>query len=144
LLAFVVPGPDEYSLSQGVSTPEPGGVDAAAAAVLTATLDASTPFIPQFSATVATVLNNLAQVVNVSAAGAFSSPFALLSFIEKVAVFEIMDATDSLRPLAGVLPALTAAFCFSEAGIPLAKQVLRRVNASALVAEARRTSSKPR
>jgi hypothetical protein len=117
LLAFVVPGPDEYSLSQGVSTSEPGGVDAAAATVLTATLDGSTPFIPHFSATVATVLNNLAQAVNPSAAGAFSSPFARLSFAEKVAVFEIMDATDSLRPLAGVLPALTAAFCFSEAGV---------------------------
>lgn len=117
LFAFVVPGPDEYSVSQGVSTSEPGGVDAAPATVLTATLDTSTPFIPHFSATVATVLNNLAQVVNPAAAGAFSSPFARLSFGEKAAVFQIMDATDSLRPLAGVLPALTAAFCFSEAGV---------------------------
>jgi hypothetical protein len=117
LLAFVVPGPDEYSLSQGVSTPEPGGVDAAAATVLIATLDASTPFLPQFSATAAAILNGLAQVVNPSLAGTLLSPFARLSFVEKVAVFQIMDATDSLKPLASVLPALTAAFCFSEAGV---------------------------
>jgi hypothetical protein len=117
LLAFVVPGPDEYSLSQGVSTAEPGGIDANGANVLIATLDESMPFAPQFSATVATVLNGLAQAVNPSAAGPFSSPFARLSFAEKAAVFQIMDATESLKPLAGVLPALVAAFSYSEAGV---------------------------
>jgi hypothetical protein len=64
LLAFVVPGWDAYSASQGVSTAEAGGVDAGVADVLIATLDESTPFVPQFSATVATLLNGLAQVVN--------------------------------------------------------------------------------
>jgi hypothetical protein len=117
LLAFVVPGPDEYSVSQGVSTAEPGGVDAVAATVLIATLDASTPFLPQFSATAAAILNGLAQVISPTTVSMFLSPFARLSFAEKVAVFQIMDATDSLKPLAGVLPALTAAFCFSEAGV---------------------------
>src|SRR5690349_538731 len=63
LLAFVVPGSDAYSVSQGVSTAEPGGVDAGAADVLIATVDESTPFVPSFSAQVATILNNLAQQV---------------------------------------------------------------------------------
>jgi hypothetical protein len=116
LLAFIVPGPDEYSLSQGLSTTEPGGVDARSADVLIGTLDGSTPFVPQFSATVATLLNGLAQVVNPSATGPFVSPFARLSFAEKAGVFQIMDATDSLKPLAAVLPALIAAFTYSEAG----------------------------
>jgi hypothetical protein len=117
LLAFVVPGPDEYSVSQGVSTAEPGGVAAGGADVLIVTLDQSTPFLPQFSSTVVAVLNGLAQIVNPSTAGAFISPFARLAFAEKVAVFQIMDATESLKPLAALLPALTAAFSYSEAGV---------------------------
>lgn len=114
LLAFIVPGPDGYSVSQGVTTSEPGGVGAGVIDVLITTLDGSTPFLPQFSATVAAVLNGLAQVVKPFSPGTFISPFAALSFAEKAAVFQIMDATDSLKPLAGVLPALVAAFCYSE------------------------------
>lgn len=117
LLAFVVPGPDDYSVAQGVSTPEPGGAEAGATDVLIATLDETTPFLPNFSATVAAVLNGLAQVVNPAAAGPFLSPFARLSFAEKAAVFQIMDATDSLKSLAGVLPAFVAFFVYSEAGV---------------------------
>ena len=114
LLAFVVPGPDGYSVSQGVTTSEPGGVGAGVTDVLITTLDGSTPFLPQFSATVAAVLNGLARVVKPFSPGTFISPFARLSFAEKAAVFQIMDATHSLKPLAGVLPALVAAFCYSE------------------------------
>lgn len=116
LLAFVVPGPDDYSIAQGVSTPEPGGVDAGATDVLIATLDGTVPFSPNFSATMAAVLNGVAQAVNPAAAGPFLSPFARLSFAEKAVVFQIMDATDSLKSLAGVLPAFVAFFCYSEAG----------------------------
>ena len=116
LLAFVVPGSDPYSVAQGVSTPEPGGVDVGAIDVLIATLDGSTPFVPQFSATVSAVLNGLAQVVAPAGGGSFASPFAGLSFAGKAAVFQIMDATDSLKSLAGVLPAFVAFFCYSEAG----------------------------
>src|SRR3954471_21723275 len=76
LLAFVVPGSDAYSASQGVSTAEPGGVDAGATDVLIATVDESTPFVPGFSAQVAAILNNLAQQVNPNPAGHFASPFA--------------------------------------------------------------------
>jgi hypothetical protein len=120
LLAFVVPGPDAYSVAQGVSTVEPGGLDAGVTNVLVEALDQSAPFLPHFSATVAAIMNNLAQVVHPvhpAADGAFLSPFAGLSFAEKVAVFQIMDGTDSLKPLAGVLPVLAAALCYSEAGV---------------------------
>jgi len=76
LLAFIVPGPDDYSVAQGVSTVEPGGVDIGVTDILIATLDETTPFLPQFSATVAGILNNIALVVNPSPGGTFLSPFA--------------------------------------------------------------------
>jgi hypothetical protein len=117
LLAFIVPGPDEYSVAQGVSAAEAGGVDEGVTDILIATLDETTPFLPQFSATVASVLNNIALVVNPSPGGTFLSPFACLSFAEKAAVFQIMDSTDSLKALAGVLPAFVAFFCYSEAAV---------------------------
>jgi hypothetical protein len=117
LLAFIVPGPDDYSVAQGVSTVEPGGVDIGVADILIATLDETTPFVPQFSATVAGILNGIALVVNPSPPGTFLSPFARLSFAEKAAVFQIMDGTESLKPLAGVLPAFVAFFCYSEAAV---------------------------
>ncbi len=128
LLAFIVPGPDDYSIAQGVSTVEPGGVDIGVVDILIATLDESTPFVPQFSATVAATLNNLAQMVNPSAGGTFLSPFARLSFAEKAAVFKIMDGTESLKPLAGVLPAFVAFFCYSEAGAfdPVTRSLTRK------------------
>jgi hypothetical protein len=115
LLSFIVPGPDDYSVAQGVSTVEPGGVDEGVTDILIATLDETTPFLPQFSATVAGILNGIALVVNPSPSGQFLSPFACLSFAEKAGVFQIMDATEPLKPLAGVLPAFVAFFCYSEA-----------------------------
>jgi hypothetical protein len=63
LLAFVVPGTDTYSQAQGVSTAEAGGVDAGATDSLIATIDGTTPFLPNFSAVVATILNILAEAV---------------------------------------------------------------------------------
>jgi hypothetical protein len=117
LLAFIVPGPDDYSVAQGVSTVELGGVDLGVTDNLIVTLDETTPFLPQFSATVASILNGIALVVNPSPSGQFLSPFACLSFAEKAAVFQIMDGTDSLKPLAGVLPAFVAFFCYSEAAV---------------------------
>ena len=116
LLAFIVPGPDDYSIAQGVSTVEPGGVDEGVTDILIATLDETSPFLPQFSGIVVAILNDLALVVNPSPGGTFLSPFACLSFAEKAAVFQIMDATDSLKTLGGVLPAFVAFFCYSEAG----------------------------
>jgi len=117
LLAFIVPGTDDYSVAQGVSTIEPGGVDEGVTDILIATLDETTPFLPQFSQAVAGILNGIALVVNPSPGGQFLSPFACLSFAEKAAVFQIMDGTDSIKPLAGVLPAFVAFFCYSEAAV---------------------------
>jgi hypothetical protein len=48
LLAFVVPGSDTYSVAQGLSTTEPGGVDAGATEVLITTVDESTPLSRAF------------------------------------------------------------------------------------------------
>jgi len=114
--AFVVPGSDAYSVAQGVSTAEPGGVDSGGVDVFLRTLDGSTPFVPAFSATVAGALNGLAQLVNPGATGPFSSPFARLSFAEKAAVLQIVDSTDSLKLLGGLLPLFAAYFSYSEAG----------------------------
>jgi len=117
LLAFVVPGNDAYSIAQGVSTVESGGVDSGAGDALIATIDLATPFVPQFSAQVAALLNGLALEVKPAAAeGAFASPFARLSNAEKAAVFQIMDSNDAFKVLAGVLPSFVAFFVYSEAG----------------------------
>src|SRR3954451_11008232 len=61
LLAFVLPGSDAWSIAQGVSTADPGGVDAGATDVFIATIDESTPFVPSFSTQVAAILNGIAQ-----------------------------------------------------------------------------------
>lgn len=116
LFAFVVPGPDEYSLAQGVSTTEPGGLDAGAVDLFLETLDQSTP-LPDFSAVVAGTLNGIAQQVNPAASAPFDAPFANLSFGEKVAVFGVVDSIDQLKLLGGLLPLFVAYFCYSEAGV---------------------------
>src|SRR5918995_143191 len=91
LLAFVVPGSDTYSKHQGVSTAEPGGVDAGITDVLIASMDQAVPFRPNFSVELAGILNGVAQVVNPSASRPFSAPFANLLFPEKVKVFELLE-----------------------------------------------------
>jgi len=116
LLAFIVPGPDPYSKAQGVTSSTLGGVDANVTEALIETLDLSAPFLPQFSVTVTAILNNLAQVVNPSATNPFGSPYANLKYPEKVDVLKIMDSTDALKSLGGVLPLLVAALCYSDAG----------------------------
>jgi hypothetical protein len=117
LVAFVVPGPDAYSVAQGVHTPEPGGLDANIIDVFIATLDGIMPFVPAFSATVAAILNGVAQQVNPSAAGSFLSPFSRLLFAEKAAVFAVMDSLDPIKPISGPLPGFVALLAYSEAGV---------------------------
>ena len=46
LVAFVVPGPDAYSVAQGESTPEPGGIDAFATPALIQGLTFAQPSQP--------------------------------------------------------------------------------------------------
>src|SRR5947209_5611104 len=117
LSAFVVPGPDAYSVAQGVSTAEPGAIAASVTEIFIPILDGSVPFIPNFSAFVAGLLNQTALGVNPAPAGPFNSPFANLSFNEKVVVFQYLDAADAVKPLAGILPAFTAYICYSEASV---------------------------
>jgi hypothetical protein len=116
LLAFVVPGNDEYSVRQGVTVTSLGGVDAGAAESLIAALDLAAPGVPQFSAVVAALLDALARSVDGAAAGPFRSPFARLSFAQKAAVFRAMEASEPYRTLAGVLPGFVASFVYLEAG----------------------------
>jgi len=116
LLAFVVPGRDEYSVQQGVATGDPGGVEAGSVDVLIATIDESTRYVPDFATVIATILNGTALGINPNAAGPFVSPFARLSNPEKAAVFQYLDGTDPYKVLAGVLPAFVAFFVYSEAG----------------------------
>jgi hypothetical protein len=116
LLAFVVPGRDEYSVQQGVATDDPGGVEAGSVDALITTIDESTPYFPDFSAAIAAILNGVALGVNANAQGPFVSPFARLSNPEKAAVFQYLDGTDLYKVLAGVLPAFVAFFVYSEAG----------------------------
>jgi hypothetical protein len=113
LVAFVVPGPDPYSVAQGVSTVEPGGIAAGTTAALVATLDRLQPAPPPFptlSAAVAAVLDGVA-------GQAFATPFAALTFAQKAAVFAGIEGDPSLAPLAGALLALVAFLAYSEAGV---------------------------
>jgi hypothetical protein len=123
LVAFIVPGPDAFSVQQGVATPEPGGIDANATPALTFGLNQAGLAPPPFdnlSELVAFVLNSVSAFVNPAPVGPFSSPFANLTFGEKAAVFQIMEsglAGPDLVPLGGVLPLFTAFTAYSEAGV---------------------------
>lgn len=120
LIAFIVPGPDPYSVGQGVSTPEPGGIDANIADVLIHSLNQSLPLpppFPPFSTTAATILNGVALLVNPLADGPFPSPFSRLSFPEKVAAFAALEGDPPTAPLAGLLVTSVAFLTYSEAGV---------------------------
>src|SRR5262245_14371971 len=113
-VAFIVPGPDVYSVAQGLSTSEPGGVDVHAADFLLGALNLSAPFVADFATTVAGILNDIATQVNANAAGPFPSPFARLTFAEKASVLSAMEQLEPLKSLAGVLPAIVAFISYSE------------------------------
>jgi hypothetical protein len=121
LVAFVVPGPDAYSVAQGESTAEPGGIDAGATPALIAGLNFAQWFNPTAAEAVATLLNGVALAVNPNAAsGSFSSPFANLTFAEKAAVFAVLEGDAQfapLRSLVGSLLALVAFLSYSEVGV---------------------------
>lgn len=117
LLAFVVPGPDPYSVAQGVTTSLPGGIDSNVLEALIETLDLSLPFEPSFSASIAAILNGVAQQVNPAGGGNFISPFSNLLFAQKAAVFEVMNTIEAVQPIAGPLPGFVALLAYSEAGV---------------------------
>jgi hypothetical protein len=115
LVAFVVPGSDPYSVAQGESSPNPGGVDAGIADILIETLDAAGPAPPPFPTTsiaVAAILDQVSQLVNPSATG-----FGDLLFVEKVFVFQALESDPAAAPLAGLLPPVVAGLSLSEAGV---------------------------
>ena len=133
LVAFILPGDDEYSRAQGTPTPEPGGIAAGTVPVLIADLDRFVPAsaggspsqtIPA-SGGVASLLNDYALQVNPDAAnGQFLSPFARLSFAEKAEVFRRFEADEGLssavqefRFVSGILPGFVAFLAWSEAGV---------------------------
>jgi hypothetical protein len=132
LAAFIAPGNDEYSVSQGVSTPEPGGVAAGVATALAEGLDdfvpaplvaGSTGIAVPASGGVAGLLNAIALQVNPGASnGGFLSPFARLRFAEKGEVFRRFESDPTLadtefRFVAGILPGFVGFLAYSEAGV---------------------------
>jgi hypothetical protein len=121
LVAFIIPGPDAYSVAQGVSTPDRGGIDAGATDQFIHALNLNAAFLPALADTVATLLNQVALGVNpASGTGPFQSPFANLSFPEKVAVFSVLEGSPNfaaLRNLISVIPGLLIFIAFSEAAV---------------------------
>ncbi|HEY1339937.1 MAG TPA: hypothetical protein VGF59_20635 [Bryobacteraceae bacterium] len=119
LVAFVVPGPDSYSVAQGMSTAEAGGLDASILEILIGALNQSQPSPaggPPPAAAIAAALNQIAQQVNGAAQGPFASPFARLTFADKARVFQAIEANPETWPLTSLLQ-LTAFLVYSEAGV---------------------------
>lgn len=142
LVAFILPGDDPYSVAQGQTAPGPGGVAAGVVPTFIKNLD---NFVPAGTASsgnvtipaangVATLLNTYATTVNPAATrGGFPSPFARLSFQEKVEVFRRFEGEAAaqgteLRFVAGILPGFAAFLVFSEAGVfdPGTRSVTKR------------------
>ncbi|HEX8742914.1 MAG TPA: hypothetical protein VF712_07255 [Thermoleophilaceae bacterium] len=121
LVAFVVPGPDPYSVAQGQSTKEPGGIDAGGTDLLIELLDRFVQFpvgnLPA-SGGVAQLLNGYALQVNPAAAGgAFVSPFARLEFDEKIEVFRRFEQEtegSELRFVSGILIGAVGFLSYTE------------------------------
>jgi hypothetical protein len=124
LVAFVVPGPDPYSVAQGQSTPEPGGIEAGATEPFVELLDrfVGVPVgtLPA-SRAVSELLNGYAAQVNPAAVGgAFPSHFARLSFDDKVEVFRRFESDtegSALRFLSGILIGAVGFLAYGEAAV---------------------------
>jgi hypothetical protein len=134
LVAFVVPGRDEYSVAQGEKSDKPGGIEARTTDSLIELLDAFVPLGPTgtslpSSGGVATYLNQTALSVNPAASnGGFASPFSRLSFKEKIEVFRQLEESTTtvqgsaqqageLRFVAGILIGAVAFLSYSEYGV---------------------------
>jgi hypothetical protein len=121
LVAFMIPGPDAYSVAQGVSDATPGGIDAGATDAYIHALNLDFLFLPTLADVVAGLLNEVALGVSPSSAsGTFESPFANLSFEEKATVFAVLDGDpsfDPLRNLISIIPGLLVFIAFSEAPV---------------------------
>jgi hypothetical protein len=111
LVAFVVPGPDEYSKAQGESSKTPGAIAARTTDAVIELLDrfvgtSEGPTLPSSNG-VATLLNGYALRVDPAASsGAFLSPFARLAFAQKIEVFHLFETEtegSELRFFSGIL-----------------------------------------
>jgi hypothetical protein len=132
LLAFILPGDDEYSVAQGVSAEGPGAIGAGTLEPFIAALDEFVPAsalgqtttVPS-SGGVATLLNDYALQVDPAAGnGSFASPFARLSFAEKGEVFRLFesdqtvtDQAPELKFVASILPGFVSFMSVSEVGV---------------------------
>ncbi|MBW3662272.1 MAG: hypothetical protein KY469_04155 [Actinobacteria bacterium] len=132
--AMVFPGDDDYSVAQQEATDGPGAVAAGAAEAIIAGLDFFVPAPDQpvpndetlaLSQLAAGGMNSVALTVNPAAAGgAFPSPFARLSFDEKIETWRVLEedtrqatVTDdlaSVQLLYGLLPGFVQFFAFTE------------------------------
>ena len=130
LVAFILPGDDEFSRAQGESTSEPGGIAAGTVPVFIRNLDAFVPVaVPGFgtetlpaSGGVSFLLNRYALEVNPAGSGPFSQPFARLSFDEKAEVFKRFESDSAwndteFKFVSGILPGFVAFLAWSEAGV---------------------------
>lgn len=130
LVAFILPGDDEFSKAQGESTGEPGGIAAGTVPVFIGNLDAFVPVaVPGFgtetlpaSGGVSFLLNRYALEVNPAGSGPFSQPFARLTFAEKAEVFRRFESDPAwddteFKFVAGILPGFVAFLAWSEAGV---------------------------
>jgi hypothetical protein len=132
LIAFILPGDDEYSRAQGRPTTEPGGLAAGTLPVFIQNLDAFVPAAAGPSTTtvpasggVATLLNDFALQVDPGASsGPFLSPFARLTFAQKAEVFKRFEADESIsgglneiKFVSGILPGFVSFLAWSEAGV---------------------------
>jgi hypothetical protein len=114
---FYAPGPDPYSLQQGESTPEPGGIETGAGEGLYQGLNFANPFVPTLADVVADLLNSTALAVNPGISGPFQSPFANLSFAHKAAVFGALEGNPAAAGIAGVLPLIVGFLTYSETAV---------------------------
>ncbi len=131
LLAFIIPGDDDYSAAQGTPAKGPGAIGAGTLEPFIAALD---EFVPASAAGqtatvpasggVATLLNSYALQVNPGATGPFLAPFSNLPFADKAQVFRLFEADETvtdivpeLKFVAGILPGFIGFMASSEVGV---------------------------
>jgi hypothetical protein len=130
LVAFILPGNDEYSEAQGEKTDKPGGIAAGTVPVFIRNLDAFVPAaVPGFgtetlpaSGGVSFLLNRYALEVNPAGSGPFTQPFARLTFAEKAEVFKRFESDSAwndteFKFVSGILPGFVGFLAWSEAGV---------------------------
>jgi hypothetical protein len=130
-MAFVLPGDDDYSKTQGEFASSPGAIGAGTLGPLLTALDnfvpasvggAITTTVPA-SGAVATLLNAFALQVDPAAAnGQFLSPFSRLKFADKAKALELFEqsaATENseFKFVAGIAPGFVGFLAASEAGV---------------------------